>query len=661
MPEGKLLWEPQPSSVRKTNMYAFMKWLEKKGRSFGDYGELWRWSVEDLEGFWGSIWKYFEVADADYPVLAERKMPGARWFEGAELNFAERVFAKKREGEALLFLGERGSVKSLTWGDLEAKSAALAAKLRELGVEAGDRVAAYVQNGPEAVIGLLAAASIGAVWSSCPPEFGPQSVIDRFGQIEPKVLIGADGYGYGGKWTDRAEAVAAVRKAVPSIGEVIGVSGGSKGRGVPEALDWDDATSGKGGFEFEFVPFEHPLWVLYSSGTTGLPKPIVHSQGGILIELLKSLALHNDVREGDRFFWYTTTGWMMWNYILGGLHLGATLVLYSGHPSWPHPDSLWKVMEETKTTYMGTSAAYLGACMKAGVEPRSTFRLASLRGIGSTGSPLPPDAFEWVYSKVKEDVWLESLSGGTDVCTAFVTGSPTLPVHSGELQCRALGANVQAFDETGASVVGKVGELVVTDPMPSMPEYFWGDADGERYRESYFGMYPGVWRHGDWIRITGRGTCVIYGRSDATIKRYGVRIGTSEIYRAVEKVPEVSDSLAVDYPGRGSEEMVLFVTLRRGATLDEELLSKIRSQIRSDLSPRHLPDRVIAVTAIPRTLNGKKLEVPVKRILAGADPDKVLNRGSLADPASLEPFLALAKKGKGAAAGTMGKTNPAEN
>ncbi len=643
MPEGKMLWEPEAGFVRKTAMTAYTKWLEKKGFAFEGYDELWRWSVDDLEGFWGSIWKYFDVAGADYPVLAERKMPGARWFEGAELNFAERVFARERDGPALICRGERGSEKSVTWQELERKSAALAAKLREFGVERGDRVAAFLSNGAEAVVGLLATASLGAVWSSSPPEFGTQSVVDRFGQIQPKVLIAADGYTYGGKWTDRADEVASVVGAVPSIEKVIGVSSGTKGRGVTGAADWEDASGGKAAFEHEFVPFEHPLWVLYSSGTTGLPKPIVHSQGGMLVELLKALALHNDVKEGDRFFWYTTTGWMMWNYLVGGLLHGATLVLYNGHPAWPHPDSLWSVMEQTGTTYMGTSAAYISACMKAGVEPRSTHRLGSLRGIGSTGSPLSTDGFEWVYAKAKEDVWLESLSGGTDMCTAFVTGSPTLPVYSGELQCRALGASVQAFDAGGSAVVGKVGELVITEPMPSMPVFFWGDDDGSRYMESYFDMFPGVWRHGDWIKVTSRGTCIIYGRSDATVKRQGVRIGTSEIYRAVEKVPEVSDSLVVDVPAEGGEEMVLFVSLKEGAALDKELVAKVRAQIKSDLSPRYLPERVVAVPAIPRTLNGKKLEVPVKRILAGADPDQVLNRGSLADPGSVDYFVELAR------------------
>jgi acetoacetyl-CoA synthetase len=642
--EGKLLWEPEPAFIRKTNMSAYMKWLEKRGHSFKSYDELWRWSVDDIEGFWGSVWKYFDIADADYPVLAKRKMPGAKWFDGAELNFAERVFSRSGSGPALICRAEKKKEKIVTWSELERKSAALAAKLRELGVKRGERVAGYLQNGSEAVIAFLAAASIGAVWSSCSPEFGHPAVIDRFSQIEPKVLIAVDGYSYGGKWIERVEEVGMIVKGMPRLRKVIGVHGGSTSPGISESLQWEDATDGSYEHEYEFVPFEHPLWVLYSSGTTGLPKAIVHSQGGIIVELLKVLALHNDVREGDRFFWYTTTGWMMWNYLVGGLLLGAAIVLYSGHPMYPHRDSLWKMMEETEATYMGTSAAYFSACMKAGVDPGSDHSFSSLRGIGSTGSPLTSEAFEWAYAHVKDDIWLESVSGGTDVCTGFVTGSPTLPVYSGEIQCRALGAKVQAFDESGQPVVGKVGELVVTEPMPSMPVFFWGDKDGKRYRESYFDMFPGVWRHGDWIKITNRGTCIIYGRSDATIKRLGVRIGTSEIYGAVDKVPGVSDSMAIELAGRqGEDELVLFVSLDKGTELDERLASKIKAQIRADLSPRYLPDRVEAVPSIPRTLNGKKLEVPVKRILEGADPDIVLNRASLADPASLDSFVELAK------------------
>jgi acetoacetyl-CoA synthetase len=644
MPQGKLLWEPGPGFVRRTNMHAYMKWLEKRGQRFEGYEELWRWSVEDLEGFWGSVWKYFELAEADYPVLAERKMPGARWFEGSELNFAERVFKRPRDGAALIAKAEKRGERTVTWQELERRVGAFASSLRGMGVGPGDRVAAYLPNSPEAVVAFLACASVGAVWSCCSPDFGAPAVVDRFGQIEPKVLVATDGYGYGGKWVDRGEAAAKVAGALPSLKKVVWVEARPNAPPLPGSVAWDDATSGGAKPEFEFLPFDHPLWVLYSSGTTGLPKPIVHGHGGILVELSKAVSLHTDVREGDRFFWFTTTGWMMWNYLLGGLLQGAALVLYNGSPSYPDLDSLWDLADRTGITFMGGSAAYFGSCAKAGVEPRSTHSLNKLRGVGSTGSPLSPDTFEWVYSGVKEDVWLASISGGTDVCTAFVGGCPTLPVYSGEIQCRCLGAKVEAYDENGTSVVGKVGELVLTEPLPSMPLYLWGDSDGSRYIESYFSVYPGVWRHGDWIEITKRGTCIIYGRSDATIKRMGVRIGTSEIYRCVEAVPEVADSIAVDLPGEGgSGRLLLFVVLAEGKELDDELRERIRGRVRSDLSPRYVPDEVMQAPAVPKTLNGKKLEVPVKRILMGWDPAKVVNRESVADPASLDFFVGLAK------------------
>ena len=644
MPAGKLLWEPDSASSRKTNVYSYTKWLEKRGMKFGSYDELWKWSVEDIEGFWGSIWKYYDVMDVDYVVLSERTMPGARWFDGSELNFAERVFRDRRDGTALLSKKERGSSKETSWTELEGRTGVLASKMKELGVAAGDRVAAILPNGPEAVIAFLATASLGAVWSSCSPEFGAPAIVDRFSQIRPRLLFAADGYTYGGKTYDKTDAVKSVADGVDSIERVVHVPGGAGGSAPEGALDWGDLTKGKAKLEFETVPFEHPLWVLYSSGTTGLPKPIVHSHGGILLELLKALSLHNDIRPGDRFFWYTTTGWMMWNYLVGGLLHGATIVLYAGSPSHPRGDGLWDLVEKTKTTFMGTSAAYLTSCMKEGLEPGLSHDLSSLRGIGSTGSPLPAAAFEWVYSKVKGDVWLASMSGGTDVCTAFVGGCPTLPVYSGEIQCRCLGAKVEAFGEDGAPVVGKVGELVVTEPMPSMPIYMWGDEDGSRYRESYFESFPGVWRHGDWVKITSRGTCVIYGRSDATIKRQGVRIGTSEIYSAVDGILEVSDSLAVEVVAGKQEEMILFVTLRQGAVLDDDLRSRIVSKVRRDLSPRHVPDLVVEAPSIPRTVNGKKLEVPVKRILEGGDPLRVLNKDSLADPASLEFYVRYARE-----------------
>lgn len=645
MPEGKLLWEPDPAFARKTNVVAFMKWLDRRGRRFGDYDELWKWSVDDLEGFWGSVWKYFEVADADYPVLSERAMPGSRWFEGSELNFAKHVFGKKRDGIALISKSERRSEKTVSWQELEKKTSSLAANLRSMGVKAGDRVAAYLPNTPEAVIAFLASASVGAVWSCCSPDFGAPAVVDRFSQVEPKVLIAADGYSYGGKWFERTEEVRTIAKSLPSLERIIAVREKPSPGQLEAESSWEDMISGKQAPEYDLLPFDHPLWILYSSGTTGLPKPIVHGHGGILLELLKELSMHNDVRQNDRFFWFTTTGWMMWNYLAGGLLHGASIVLYNGSPSFPDLDALWELVDRTQTTFMGGSAAYFSACMKAQVEPGSSHPLRKLRGIGSTGSPLSPESFEWVYSAVKEDVWLASVSGGTDVCSAFVGGCPILPVHSGEMQCRSLGAKVESFDEEGRSVIGQVGELVLTEPLPSMPLYLWGDADGSRYRESYFSVFPGVWRHGDWIEITKRGTCIIYGRSDATIKRMGVRIGTSEIYRAVESLPEVSQSLAVDLEGMGEGgRMLLFVAMTPGKTLDADFEARVRAKIRRDLSPRYVPDEVIEVPSVPKTLNGKKLEVPIKRILMGEDPSTALDRDSLSDPTSLDFYVELARR-----------------
>ena len=645
MPAGKLLWTPDPAFARRTNIAAFMKWLERKGQSFDSYEQLWNWSVEDLEGFWGAVWKYYNVADADYPVLAERKMPGARWFEGSEVNFARRVFASKADGPAIISKSERRSEKIVTWQELEKRTGALAAHLREMGVGVGDRVAGFLPNTPEAVIAFLACSSLGAIWSCCSPDFGAPAVLDRFSQIEPKVLFAADGYSYGGKWFDRKDAVVAITAALPSVKAVIGVQGKAEAEPLQGAVPWDDAVAGKETPEPEPLPFDHPLWVLYSSGTTGLPKPIVHGHGGILVEMLKGLSLHNDIRPNDRFFWFTSTGWMMWNHLVGGLLHGATIVLYNGSPSFPSMDSLWDLAEKTGVTFMGGSAAYFSACMKAGLGPGASRDLKRLRGIGSTGSTLSPEAFDWVYSGVREDIWLASVSGGTDVCAPFVGGCPILPVYSGEIQCRALGAKVESFDEAGNSVVGKVGELVLTEPLPSMPLFFWGDPDGSRYRDSYFSVFPGIWRHGDWVEITKRGTVIITGRSDATIKRLGVRIGTSEVYRALEAVPEVADTMAIELEGPTEEgKLLLFVTLVPGRNLDAELETRIRSKIRTDLSPRHVPDEVIEAPAIPKTLSGKKLEVPIKKILLGGDPGKVLNRDSLAEPSAVDFYVELARK-----------------
>jgi acetoacetyl-CoA synthetase len=643
MPAGKLLWEPDPRKVRKSNISAYMKWLESRGNRFDGYGDLWAWSVEDIEGFWTSVWRYFDVADVDYPALRERKMPGAKWFDGAELNFAEKIFREKRDSVAVVARTEKGPEKRVAWPELERKASACASKLRELGVRPGDRVAAYLSNTPEAVIAFLGTAMVGGTWSCCSPDFGAPAVVDRFGQIGPKVLLATDGYSYGGKWFDRTDVVRQVISALPTVEHFVPVPATSKGTEFRGTAEWGDLTAGKAKAEFEMVPFDHPLWVLYSSGTTGLPKPIVHGHGGILLEHLKALSLHNDIGTADRFFWFTTTGWMMWNYLVGGLLRGATVVLYNGSAAYPDMAALWELVEKSGVTFMGLSAAYIGACMKVGLEPKSTHALKALRGIGSTGSPLSQKGFAWVYSNVKEDVWLASISGGTDVCTAFVGGCPTLPVYSGEIQCRCLGAKVEAFGESGTPVTDEVGELVVSEPMPSMPLYLWGDEDGTRYTQSYFETFPGVWRHGDWVEITRRGTVIMYGRSDATIKRSGVRIGTSEIYRSVEAVPEVKDSLAIGLDEPDRQTMILFVVPAEGAVLDDGLMARIREKVKTDLSPKYVPDEIVAVPEFPQTLNGKKLEVPIRRVLMGVELAKAVNLDTLANPQAMDYFVALAR------------------
>ena len=646
MTHGKLLWEPDEERIRRANITAYTRWLGGKGKSFESYDELWKWSVDNLEEFWQSIWDYFHIkSEGSYrKVLSSRKMPGAKWFEGTRLNFAEHVFRERRHGPAFIARAEDGELRTASWDEVERMTGSVAESLREMGVKPGDRVAGYLPNSIEAAIAFLASASIGAVWSSCSPDFGAPSVVDRFSQIGPKVLFAVEGFTYGGKVHDRKDTLNTVLAALPSVKNLVVVRKGSSQRRSGER-DWEEVSSGRAKPRFLRSPSAHPLWILYSSGTTGLPKPLVHSTVGILLEHMKILSLHNDLKQSERFFWFTTTGWMMWNYLLGGLLHGCTCVLYDGSPSYPDYNALWDLVEETGVSFMGSSAAFISSCMKSKIEPGQTHALSKLRGIGSTGSPLSADAFEWVYDKVKEDVWLASISGGTDLCTPFVGGCPTLPVYSGEIQCRCLGAKVESFDESGKSVTGKMGELVVTEPMPSMPVQMWGDKDGSRYRESYFGMFPGVWRHGDWIEITERGTCVIHGRSDATIKRMGIRIGTSELYRAIESMQEVADVLAVDLEGlEGKPVMFLFVVPAPGTTFDEGLSARIRQKISEDLSRRHVPDFVVPVRSVPRTLNGKKMEVPVKRIFEGRELDATLSRGSVADPASVEEYVELAKR-----------------
>ena len=635
----KPLWRPSPEAIEQATMTRYARWVaERHGVDVaGSYDALWRWSVDDLEAFWASVWEFFGVVSDDgyERVLASREMPGARWFTGARLNYAEHIFRGRDEDDvALRHASELRDLDAWTWGRLRAETARLASALRALGVGPGDRVAAYLPNVPETVAAFLATASLGAVWSSAAPEFGAQSVIDRFTQIEPKVLLAVDGYRYGGKDFDRTGSVEQIAAALPGDPPVVRL-GYLDDSGWPADLPGDQEPLG-----FARVPFDHPLWILYSSGTTGLPKAIVQSHGGILLEQLKHHGLHVDARPGDRVFWFSTTGWMMWNFLVGVLLTEASVVLFDGNPAHPGPDALWDLAERAQITTFGTSAAYLGACLKAGVEPRAGRELAGLRAVGSTGSPLPPEGFAWVYEQLGPDVWLFSTSGGTDVCTAFVGGVPTLPVHAGELQARALGCDVQAWDEEGRPVTGQVGELVITQPMPSMPTGFWGDPDGERYRDSYFATYPGVWRHGDWIEITRRGTAIITGRSDSTINRGGVRMGTSEIYRAVLSLDEVLDALVVDVDGR----VELFVVLAEGEQADEALARRLAARIREQCSPRHVPDAVHAVPEVPRTLSGKILEVPVKRILLGEDPARAASRESLANPAALDWFVDFAAR-----------------
>ena len=649
---GELLWEPSAESVERSTMTRYMRWLaDERGLEFGDYESLWRWSASEIEDFWASIWDFFEVeASAPYSeVLRDHAMPGANWFPGALLSYPQHIFRNRNDADvAVRHASELRDLGELTWGELRDQVARAAAGLRELGVGRGDRVVAYMPNIPETLVAFLATASLGAIWSSCSPDFGASSVVDRFAQIEPKVLFCVDGYRYGGRDFDRTEVVAGVQSAMPTLERTVVLPYLAPEPDLSKldrAITWDDLlASGEGAtLEFEQVPFDHPLWVLYSSGTTGLPKAIVQGHGGILLEQLKKLNLHVDAQDGDRLFWFTTTGWMMWNFLIGGLLTPASIVLYDGSPGHPHMGVLWDLAERAGMTCFGTSASYIAACMNAGVEPSDGRDLSALRSVGSTGSPLSPEGFEWVYRHVGGDTWLFSTSGGTDVCTAFVGGVPLMPVYRGELQGRALGARVEAFDEDGNSIVDEVGELVITEPMPSMPLYLWGDDDGSRYRASYFDVYPGVWRHGDWIEITSRGTAVIYGRSDSTINRQGVRMGTSEIYRAVQGIPEITDALVVDIPKPGTEGwMPLFVVLADGETLDDELTGEIKRRIRELCSPRHVPDAVYDIAEVPRTLSGKVLEVPVKRILTGTPPEQAASRDSLANPRSLDYFVELA-------------------
>jgi acetoacetyl-CoA synthetase len=614
-----LLWEPSDARIERATLTRFERWLStERGLSFDSYAELWQWSVDEVDEFWSAVAAFFDlrIEGGSGAVLGDRSMPGAEWFPGARTSYAEHIFrGKDPDAVAIRHASEvRPQLGEWTWRRLRAETARIAAGLRTLGVGEGDRVVAYMPNIPETAAAFFACASIGATWSSAAPEFGARSVIDRFAQVEPTVLLAVDGYRYGGKDFDRWGQVERIAAELPGLQATVRL-------GYLDGSGWEDGFLGPEDAELQFasLPFDHPLWVLYSSGTTGLPKPIVHGHGGILLEQVKALHLHIDAQAGDRVFWFSTTGWMMWNFLVGVLLTDASI---------------------------GTSAAFIASCLKEDVEPRSGRDLGALRAVGSTGSPLSPEGFQWVYDHLGSDTWLFSTSGGTDMCTAFVGGVPTLPVYLGELQARSLGAAVQAWDPDGRPLVDEVGELVITEPMPSMPIFFWGDDDGERLRDSYFSMYPGVWRHGDWIKITSRGTAIISGRSDSTINRGGVRMGTSEIYRAVLGVDAVDDALVVDLPREGTDGwMPLFVVLREGSELTDELVAEIRRRVREDCSPRHVPNEIRQIAAVPRTLSGKVLEVPVKRILMGTPLEEAASRESLANPEALDFFVELAGEG----------------
>ncbi len=646
-----MLWTPPPDILEKTAVGRYLADLRRtRGLDFGTYDALWTWSVTEIEDFWRSIWDSLGgVPPApSATVLPERRMPGAKWFPGVTVNYAEHALRNAGKSPAILARSQTRIGDVLFSGaDLADRVARAAGGLRRLGVGKGDRVVAWLPNVPEAVVALLATASIGAIFSSCAPEFGPRAVADRVRQIEPKVLLTADGYRYGARSVERSGELARLRADLPTLEATVVLpylSDAFDPVRFPNAIPWDELLSRTAPLAFEAVPFDHPLYILYSSGTTGLPKAIVHGHGGILLEHWKMLALHHDLGPADRFFWYTTTGWMMWNYLVSGLLVGSAIVLFDGDPGYPDLSALWRLASELEVTYFGTSAPFLHACLREGLQPARSFDLSRLRGVGSTGAPLLPEGFEWVYENVGRDLILGSISGGTDVCTAFVGPSPLVPVYAGEISCRCLGAKVESFDAEGRPVVGELGELVLTEPLPSMPVSFWNDPAGERYRASYFDRFPGVWRHGDWIEITERGTCIITGRSDATLKRGGVRIGTSEFYGVVEALPEIRESLVVhlaDDAG-GPGELLLFVALEKDAMLDDPQRARIAAALRESLSPRHVPDRIYAIPSVPRTLNGKKLEVPVRRILSGDAAAEVANAGAMANPESLDFFVKLA-------------------
>jgi acetoacetyl-CoA synthetase len=652
--ESELLWTPSADWIANCNITKFTQWLNsERGLPFSTYEDLRAWSVTETEAFWGSLWDYFAIqSSTPYDrVLADSRMPGAKWFPGAKLNYAQHVLRRERPGaDAVLFVSENQAPTGVLWEDFAGQIRILATQLRALGVKRGDRVVAYAPNIPQTMMAMLATTAIGAIWASCSPDFGAQGVLDRFAQLQPKVLLCVDGYQYGGKIFDRRDELSRIIAGLKSLHLVVEIPQLSSRRALDTSVpskSWESLLEhppiAADEFEFEQLPFDHPLWILFSSGTTGLPKPIVHGHGGIIIEMLKSLTFHMDLHPGERAFFFTTTGWMMWNFITSMLMVGACPVLYDGNPAYPEVDTLWRMADECGVSFFGASPSYVNIMRKASVVPRSKYQLSRLRAIMPAGSPVSAECTAWFYSDVKKDLWVATGSGGTDCCTGLVGSVPILPVYAGEIQARQLGVAVEAFDEDGKSVIDEVGELVITKPMPSMPVYLWGDDTGERYRDSYFDMFPGVWRHGDLLRINARGGCFVLGRSDATLNRHGVRIGTAEIYRTLDSIDAIADSLIVnlDLPD-GRFFMPLFVKLKPGRELDEALRRRVANVLRSAYTPRHVPDRIIAVPEIPHTLTGKKMEVPVRRILMGASPDRVLNRNAMANPTTLDFFVAYA-------------------
>ena len=651
-----VVWQPAEDAADRTQLGRFLQRWAPEDVDPTSHEDAWRWSVDHLDDFWTAVWTHFGIRSTTPPgpALADASMPGAVWFPGARINYAAHLLAANgRDPDEVTIIARSQSRarRTLTLADLRSQVARARTGLAELGVTKGSRVVAFMPNIPETLVAMLATASLGAIWASVAPEFGVRSVVDRLRQVEPSVLLAVDGYRYGTTAIDRRDEVAAIRRALPSLDAVVGIAYLDEDATLPDATTWqhlldNDATAED--LDHEPVAFDHPLWILFSSGTTGLPKPIVHGHGGILVEHLKMLGLHTDLGPDDRFFWFSTTGWMMWNYLVSAGLVGATTVMFDGNPGHPDLMALWRLAAEERLTYMGLSAPFIMACRKQDLHPATSLDLHRLRGIGSTGAPLPAAGFEWLLDAVSPTAQIGSISGGTDVCTAFVGPSPLAPVVLGEIPARALGARVEAWDEDGTPVVGRQGELMITAPMPSMPVCFWGDEDGSRYREAYFSDHPGAWRHGDWITITERGSCIITGRSDATLNRGGVRLGTSEFYAVVDAQPEVADSLVVhvtdpDDPDDTMGQLLLFVTPTPDATIDDDVLARIRAALRAELSPRHVPDRIVVMPAIPRTLSGKRLEVPVKRILTGTPIDRAASRGALANPSSLQPFADWAR------------------